>query len=192
MVTNNVSTTSKAFVTSQIVLCVFFLLCTIIGTVKTFTFTEDTAVWEKVSFTLLAMGGLGLLINFLTTMYFGENKRKELAENAYDRIYTTVNQLLVKSEAEPLLTSEYVVLSQLIDILAWLSKYCDLNLDVINNRFERIRNNPPKYQVTNPNQTLYGAVQVYDHFLTSHQYPPRLADSGSGAIPPTYYTPPSE
>ena len=184
MATRNINKKISAFTTSQIFLCVLFLFCTLIGTWGLYKFNNEVELNEKITFNILGALGLGFLVNFLTTMFFGDSKRKELAENTYDKLFIVVNQLLIKSETEKLTLNEFTLLSQLADIMGSLSKHCDINMDVINNKYERLKNNPPQYITSSP-QSLYGATQVYDEYLVKHQHPPAVADSGSQAIPPS-------
>jgi len=178
---------NSIFTTAQTSLCLFFLFCTILGTWGMYYFGDAHDTDKKIAFNILAGIGLGFLVNFLTTMYFGETKRTELAENTYDKLSIVVNQLLIKSETEKLNVFEFTLLSQISDIMGGLSKYCDVNLDMINNRYERLKSNPSQYitTISNTSQNLYGAAQVYDEHLVKHQYGPVLANSGSQAVPPT-------
>ena len=172
---------------SQISLCLLFLLCGLMGTWGMYYFDNDADLNKKISFNILAVAGFGFLVNFLTNMYFGESKRRDLAETTYEKLYNVVNQLLIKSETEKLNVFEFTLFSQLTDIMAGLSKYCDVNLDVVNNRYERLKNNPPQYitNVQNTTSNIYGAVQTYDVYLNNHQHAPTMANSGSQAPPPT-------
>ena len=110
--------------------------------------------------------------------------RRELAVTTYNRLDGIVTQLLIKSETERLTPDEFRILSQLAALMGSLSKECNANIDVINNRYERLKNNPPQYLIPNQVTGVYGAVQAYDAVLIQHQYPPSVANSGSQAPPP--------
>jgi len=187
MATNLNNSKNSAFSAAQISLCLLFLFCGLMGTWGMYYFDNDADLNKKVAFNILAVAGFGFLVNFLTNMYFGESKRRDLAETTYDKLYNVVNQLLIKSETEKLNVFEFTLLSQLSDIMAGLSKYCDVNLDIMNNRYERLKNNPPQYisTISNTTQSVYGAAQSYDEFMVKHQHAPTLANSGSQAVPPT-------
>jgi hypothetical protein len=186
MATNLNKSKNSSFSTAKIFLCLLFLFCGVVGTWGMYYFNNDVDLTKKATSNILGLAGFGFLINFLTNMYFGESKRRDLAETTYDKLYNVVNQLLIKSETEKLNVFEFTLLSQLSDIMAGLSKYCDVNLDIMNNRYERLKNHPPQYiqTISNTAQNVYGSVQAYDEFMVKHQHAPTLANSGSQAVPP--------
>jgi len=184
MASRNNKRTDSVQIISSIVILIFSGIFLVVCTWGMYEFEDDAQLTKKILCNIGAGLSLTVLTTILTNMFTGETKRQQLAETTYDKLFIVVNQLLIKSETEKLTLNEFMILSQLSDIMGSLSKYCDVNVDVINNRYERLKNNPPQYiNTVQTSPPVYGAVQVYDEYLVKQQHAPVVSASGSGAPP---------
>lgn len=125
---------------------------------------------------------LGYSVNRYTEMFKNKTEIENLAEKTFEKIYSTVKQLLTKSKLEGLTNNELSILNQLTLILVSLRKHHEFDEHIIWRELKDMEREPQRWAVPNLTSTpvsVFGGIDAYKSVMNdlSHEY--RTNTSGS-------------
>ena len=172
-------------------LAVFLFIGGIILNMGNYHLNDDAQLNQKIICNLGALVMLGWFVNILSSMFFTRSETEKLAENIFNRLYSIVNQQIIRSRGDgvKLTTNEQIIISQINDVIYTLEEFYDIDeyRDELFGRYKEllIRDYGVDFVAKNftPPSTFQNAETqiVYD---TLHSWKDSAIIAASGSQPP--------
>lgn len=110
-------------------LAIFLLVGGIILNFGNFYLNDPVQINQKMICNIGSLIMLGWFVNIISSMFFQRSETEKLAENVFNRLYSIVNQQIIRSRGEKvkLTTNEQIIISQINDVIYALEEFYDID-----------------------------------------------------------------